>query len=149
MSEAEAAARAPRILVPVDGSENAARAVAHAIALLKAGQAGELHLLNVQRPVSGDVATFVGQAPIKEFHREEGMKALAGAIAQCEQAGVACIEHIGVGAPGPIVAAFVEELGCDQIVMGTRGLGAAGGLIMGSVANDVVRHAKVPVTLVK
>ena len=143
------AAGAPRILVPVDGSENAARAVAHAIMLLKAGQAGTLHLLNVQRPVSGDVATFVGQGPIKAFHREEGMKALAGAIALCAQAAIPCIEHIGVGAPGPTIAAFAEELGCAQIVMGTRGLGAAGGLLMGSVANDVVRHAKMPVTLVK
>ena len=151
MSEAVTATRKLRILVPVDGSQNAERAVAHAIALVKAGQAGELHLLNVQRPVSGGVATFVGQAPIKEFHREEGMKALAPAIALCEQAGVPCVEHIGVGAPGQTIAAFVDELGCDQVIMGTHGFGTVSRILMGSVSHETIHQMdpRIPVTLIK
>ena len=42
-----------------------------------------------------------------------------------------------------------EELNCDGIVMGTRGMGAIGNLVMGSVATKVVHLTKLPVTLVK
>ncbi|MCJ9712965.1 universal stress protein, partial [Bordetella hinzii] len=41
------------------------------------------------------------------------------------------------------------EKQCDRIVMGTRGLGAVGGLVLGSVAQKVIHLSPVPVTLVK
>ncbi len=138
-----------RILVPVDGSENALRAVRFAIGLARERPGTELHLLNVQPPVGGTVAMFVNKADIRGYHRDEGMKALAAAIELVKAAGVSVAHHIGVGQPGETVAAFAKELGCGQIVMGTRGLGAALGLLLGSVATDVIRHAVVPVTLVK
>ncbi|MBI3451411.1 MAG: universal stress protein [Rhodospirillales bacterium] len=138
-----------KLLVPSDGSPNAGRALDHAIGLVRAGFADELHLLNVQPSVGGAVATFVGRAEIRSFHHDEGMKALAAPKARAEQAGIAAKPHIGVGTPGPTIAAFARELGCDQIVMGTRGLGAAAGLLLGSVTTEVLRQTDIPVTLVK
>ena len=44
---------------------------------------------------------------------------------------------------------FAKRLGVDKIIMGTRGLGGLAGLLMGSVATDVIKNAPVPVTLVK
>ena len=58
-------------------------------------------------------------------------------------------EHISVGQPGPAILAFAKRLNCGQIVMGTHGAGAALQLVLGSVAQDVVRESKVPVTVVK
>lgn len=138
-----------RILVPVDGSENSDRAVAYAVRLAQAMHATEIHLLSVQPPVTGVAGALVGRASLQSYHRDEGMKALASALAICALTALPHKDHISVGQPGPTIAAFAKELGCDQIVMGTRGLGATLGLLMGSVATDVIKHADVPVTLVK
>jgi nucleotide-binding universal stress UspA family protein len=140
---------AHRLLVPTDGSDNAARALDYAIALMRAMPDGELHLLNVQPPVIGVAASLVGQHAIRDYHREEGMKVLTAPIEACRKAGVPFKHHIGVGPIGETIGRFAKELGCDQIVMGTRGLGSALGLLLGSVATDVIHHAPVPVTLVK
>jgi nucleotide-binding universal stress UspA family protein len=53
------------------------------------------------------------------------------------------------GEPAATIARRAAELGCESITMGTHGLGAFGILLMGSVAQRVVHHATVPVTLVK
>jgi len=48
-----------------------------------------------------------------------------------------------------IAVRVVREVGADQIVMGTHGLGSLGNLFLGSIATQVVRLSQVPVTLVK
>ncbi len=138
-----------KILVPIDGSKNALRAVAHAAALVRGHPKGIIHLVNVQPALPGAVTTFVGKGMVDRFHREEAAKALAAAQRLLDKAGVAYKAHVGIGAPGAAIATFVEKLDCDQVVMGTRGLGAALGLVLGSVANAVVYRVRVPVTLVK
>jgi nucleotide-binding universal stress UspA family protein len=138
-----------KVLVAVDGSEQAERAVRHAIEMHKAGQAREVHLLNVQPALSGNVSTFIDKPTRDDYHREEADKALAGARKQLAAAGVPFKEHIGVGQPGPSIIAFAKKLGCGQIVMGTHGLGSAMQLVLGSVAQEVVRQTEAAVTVVK
>ena len=136
------------ILVPYDGSANAKRALQYAIDT--AGRTGdEIHILNVQTPVSGDIAGFVGGASIKQYHHDEGDKVLASAKRLLEKAGLVFHAHIGVGQPGPVIDEFADQLKCTHVIMGTRGHGAALGLLLGSVATHVVAHVKAPVTLVK
>lgn len=137
------------ILVAVDGSANSDRAVGRAIELARSGLAGKLHLVNVQPPLGGAIRTFVGKADIEAYHREEGEKALESAKKLCAAAGVACEPHISVGRPGTVVSEFARRLGCSQIVIGTRGHTGFAGVLMGSVAQDVLAHADVPVCLVK
>ena len=137
------------ILVPIDGSANAARALDFALNLAKAAPGARLELVNAQPGVGGAVSAFVNKAEIKDFHRAEGMNALGAAIEAAKKAGVPYAHHIGVGEPAAVIAAFAKQLGCGQIVMGTRGLGSALGLLLGSVANEVIRQAEMPVTLVK
>ena len=138
-----------RILVPFDGSANAERALRFALDLAKAAPGARVEIANVQLTVGGAVSMFINKADIKDYHRDEGMKTLAPAIAIAKNSGVPHAHHIGVGQPGPTIAAFAKQLKCTQIVMGTRGLGAALGLLMGSVATDVIHDSDVPVTLVK
>lgn len=138
-----------KVLVPVDGSDHADHAVSHAIRLAKLGQALEVHILNVQPPLTGDVASFIAKPTRDDYHREEAEKVLAGARELLAKAGVAFKEHICVGRPGPSIVAFARQLGCGQIVMGTHGSGAALKMVLGSVAADVVRDSPVPVTVVK
>jgi nucleotide-binding universal stress UspA family protein len=140
-------ASAIKILVPVDGSENSDRAVRFALGLLEGG--GGLHLLNVQPSLGGAVRTFVGKADLDAFHREEGEKALASALKLAAAAGVKAEKHISVGQPGEHAAEFAERVGATLIVMGTRGHTGLAGVLLGSVAQDAIAHAKVPVCLVK
>lgn len=136
------------ILVAVDGSDNAARALEFALALAQ-GLGVRVELLNVQPQMSGTVSMFVAKTELDAYRRDEGMKALAPSIAAAGQAGVQHDHHIGVGAPGPTIAGFAKQLGCAQIVMGTRGLGGALATLLGSVASATIRESAVPVTLVK
>ncbi|MCC7047137.1 MAG: universal stress protein [Alphaproteobacteria bacterium] len=138
-----------RILVPVDGSANALRAVEFAAGLVKGRADARVELVNVQAPVGQAVSMFVARADIKGYQREEGMKALAAAIEALKREGLPHGHHIGVGRPGEVIAHFAAELKCDHIVMGTRGLGSTLGLLLGSVATDVIHRCTVPITLVK
>ena len=54
-----------------------------------------------------------------------------------------------VGEPGPSIAALARETGCDMIVMGTRGLGAPTGALLGSVAQATLEAAAMPVLLIR
>jgi nucleotide-binding universal stress UspA family protein len=139
-----------KILVPVDGSEHALRAVDHAISFeANSKQAVEIHLLNVQPPIiSGRAQKVVGRDVVESYYREEGEQALADARARFGKAGVAHVHHIGVGPVAETIAAYVRDQGCAQIIMGTRGLGAVSGLLLGSVATKILQMTSVPVTLV-
>ncbi len=137
------------ILVPVDGSKNSDRAVAHALDLIAAGLGAELHLLNVQPNFGGAISAFVDREQIQSYRREEGNKCLASALELARQASVPATVHIGVGRHGVVVNDYVKKLGAGAVVMGTRGHTGLAGVLLGSVAQDVIAHVDVPVTLVK
>lgn len=137
-----------KLLLAVDGSEVAQRAASH-VAELAAQMPLEVHAINVQPALSGDVSLFVSRADLDRYHRDEGDKQLAPVLALLAERGVNTSAHVLVGSPGDTIARFAEERGLDGIVMGTRGLGSVAGALLGSVAFKVVHLAGVPVTLVK
>ena len=139
-----------KILLPVDGSDNANKAVMGFVALLSwYKEKPELHLLNVQHPLRGNVALFINQADIKQYHQEEGLKSLQSIRTLLDQAGVAYQYHIVVGDPAEMIIRFASEKQFDQIVMGPRGAGGIQGLLLGSVTSKVMQSASTPVLLVK
>jgi nucleotide-binding universal stress UspA family protein len=142
-------AKMKAILVAVDGSETSDRAVRHALDMLSAGLAAELHFLNVQPNLGGAISAFVSREQIDGHHREEGNKALASAVELAKKASVPAKVHIGVGRQGEIVGDYVDKLGAGLVVLGTRGHTGLAGVLLGSVAQDVIAHVNVPVALVK
>ena len=142
-------AKMKAILVAVDGSEYSDRAVRHALDLLAAGIATELHFLNVQPNLGGAVATFIAKEQIDAYHREEGTKAVASAVEIAKKASVPAEVHIGVGRHGEVANDFVQKLGAGLVVIGTRGHTGFAGVLLGSVAQDVIAHVNVPITLIK
>ena len=141
-----------KLLVAVDGSEPSRHAVEFALksrGLYK--DPVEIHLINVQPnlPFGSRVSSVLGHDQIAQYHREEGMTALKGAMQQLGSAGATYTHHIVVGEPAEVLAEFAREHACDQIVMGTRGLGATTSLLLGSVATKVIHLSPVPVVLVK
>jgi nucleotide-binding universal stress UspA family protein len=139
-----------KILLPVDGSEGSLRATRHVASIAGQVKDLEVHLANVQS--RGDdwmVRRMIKADELAHMEAEWAEAALAPARAILDQTGVRHQSHVIQGEVAQSVARLADELACDQIVMGTRGLGALGDLLMGSVATKVLHLAKVPVTFVK
>jgi nucleotide-binding universal stress UspA family protein len=140
-----------KILIPVDGSANALRAVEHVIANIAAlKETPQLLLLNVQWNVAtGNVKLFIDQQTIDDYYREQGMDALQSARAALDAAGLSYQYHVSVGTPAEAIAQYAGEQHVDQIVMGRLGQGGLQSLLLGSVVNKVLHLASCPVLLVK
>jgi nucleotide-binding universal stress UspA family protein len=140
-----------KMLVAVDGSDHARRAVEAAARLAQEFQAVDVLLLNV-----GDADVYFGELPpfdyeaIERANRQRQERLLEQASAHARECG---LEHVStqsaLGYPATEIVRVAEERGVDQIVMGTHGRGAVGSLFLGSVAQRVVHLTKVPVLLVK
>jgi nucleotide-binding universal stress UspA family protein len=145
----------PCVLIPVDGSDNSTRAVDAACRQVAYGQPVTVHLLNVQTPInSGIVKNYINQDLIDKFYQELGETALESARARVREAGIEYTSHVEIGDVAQTIARYVRDLPCDQVIMGTRGLGTGGvgaisALLLGSIATKVLHLVDVPVTLVK
>ena len=141
----------PKILVAVDGSENANRAVEYVLQLARNSREPlEVHVLNAQPPVTfGDIKKFVGQETLNAYYHDEGIKTLAAARQRLDKSAIAHTYHIGVGPAAETIVNYAQKHGCAQIVMGTRGLSPISSLLAGSVATKVLHLTEIPVTYVK
>lgn len=139
-----------RVLLAVDGSQHALRAVEHVLRLRMAGCMIDVHLLNVQMPLdTGHVRMFIARESLDEHYREEGRAALQDASALLERAGQEFTAHIAVGNAAEAIARYAAEMGFDLVVMGTHGRTGLRHVVMGSVARDVLRLSRVPVTVIR
>jgi nucleotide-binding universal stress UspA family protein len=140
-----------KILVPVDGSEGANRAVDYVIgsvAWLK--EPPQVFLLNVQwRLASANIKLFINPETINDYYREQGMQALQSACQKLDAAGLSYSYHISVGTPAEGILQYADEKQVGQIVMGVRGEESISSMLLGSVADKVARMTAVPVVLVK
>lgn len=139
-----------KIAVAIDGSKNSLRAAAHIVGLVGGSKIQpEIHLLNVQSPLHGGIAGFIDAGQIRQYHQEEGLKALAEAKALLDRENIPHHTHLFVGEPAETIVRFAKENACDEIVLGTRGFGGVTGMLMGSVANKILQLSEIPVLFVK
>ena len=141
-----------RILVAVDGSQGSELALKRLAALrsqLNQATGLEAVVLNVQRPISGDVTRFVSGRSLDDYYGERAEPALVAASSVLDAAGISHEDMRRVGDPGPTIAAVATEKGCDLIMMGARGLGSHTAALLGSVAQSTIEHATMPVMVVK
>jgi len=140
-----------KVLVPVDASESSDRGVDYLIRIARLlRDPVEVHLLTVHHHIPyGRAASSVAGDQIQQYYQEEGLAALKSARDRLDAAQIPYVFHIGVGEPAEVIVRYAREKACDQIIMGTRGLGAVGGLLLGSVATKVLHLANIPVAFVK
>lgn len=139
-----------RWLIAIDGSENSLKAVDWALAqreLLR--EPAELHLINVQPGLPGDVTRFLARKTIEDFHREEGLRQLAAALARCREVGVPSEQHVLVGEAAATIVDFAAANGFALIVVGTRGHTGLTGTLLGSVASKIAHLARTPLLLIR
>jgi len=140
-----------KMLIPVDGSAHSQRAIETVARLALQTQGLEVVLLNVREgPLyHGELPPFDYQAiERRQVQRQQDL--LAGALSEAGRLGLTQVStQAEQGGPATEIVRVANERGVDQIVMGTHGRSAAGGLFIGSVSQRVVHLAKMPVLLVK
>ncbi len=134
-----------RILVPLDGSALADRALAYAATLAGLSQA-EVHLV---RAVDTWHLVDGSRSGQKEAElTAEAERALGAAEAKLRTAGVAASSTVQLGEASAVIAAGQRSQGSDLIVMSTHGRGGLARLAYGSVAERVLRLGECPVLLI-
>jgi len=138
-----------KVLVPFDGSENSKRALQYVIDLDT--RPAEVHVLNVQHEpvIYGEYVTANMLEELNNSLLTKSRQVLTEAAEALQAAGVQHQTHAALGNVAEQVNDAVKRLGCDTVVMGTRGLGSFSGLMLGSVATRVIHEVSVPVLLVK
>lgn len=140
-----------RILVPIDFSEHSDAALAWARQAASTFGAS-LHLLHVV-----EEASMVGMAhgllpPLRAalFQiRQDALERLRGTLPVTERAARDVRMVVRIGRPSEEIVSYAQEACADLVVMGTHGRGGLAHLILGSVAEKVVRAAPCPVTTIR
>ncbi|MFW6153127.1 MAG: universal stress protein [Halobacteriota archaeon] len=140
-----------RILLPYDGSEQADRAIEYAIDQF---EDATFVLMSVINPAESVYLTEdEGMAPFPEnwyeTARDQTEQMLDRAIDELADAAVSIERDVVVGRPTRAIVEYVEEHDIDHVVMGSHGRSGVSRLLLGSVAESVIRRSPVPVTVVR
>lgn len=139
-----------KILLPVDGSEVSIKAVRLAISLLQQGLTGSVVLANVQEPATlYEMVVAPDGEVLQRVSTAAGVDTLEPAERLLIEAGVVYEREIATGDPAHTIVDITERFACDLIVMGARGASALRSALLGSVSNEVLHAARVPVMIVK
>jgi len=140
-----------KVVVGTDFSEASEHALESAVSLAKRlGATVEVvhayALPAFSLPIEGAVMT--GPAYAAELSDKLGQQ-LTELVSRHRASGVPLAGHLRVGAPDKELLAFAAECGANLIVVGTHGRTGPAHLLMGSVAERVVRHSALPVLTVR
>lgn len=134
-----------RVLVPVDGSDPSDDALQYA---LEQFPDDEIVALYVMDPVDG--ATVWGPGSGDDWlsaAEERANTVLGNARDAAADSGVELSTDSTVGRPAHAIVEYAAEHGLDHIVIGSHGRGGISRMLLGSVAETVVRRAPIPVTV--
>lgn len=139
-----------KILLPFDGSAGALDAVRFALRLASDGLDTSVVLANVQEPASL-YELMVAHDPqvIEQVSAAAGLNTLQPAQSLLEAAGIAFETEVATGDPAHTLVDILENYGCDMVVMGASGTSTLRSALLGSVSNELLHAAGVPVMIVK
>ena len=135
------------ILVAYDGSLNSRRALDVAVEIAKCAQA-RVHLVYAY----DKIPSFLGEPNLQELVDKVLIAAremVESAAAQLKAEYIRVTTNVLEGPPAEAILDVAEAEKFDLIVMGSRGLGRLQGLLLGSVSDRVLHHAKIPVLIVR
>lgn len=140
-----------KILIPLDGSEQANRAVQYVLGQMSAWvEPPQICLLNVQWKVgNSNVKLFIDPQTVQDYYRELGLQALDAGRQMLVAAGLPYEYHVSVGTPAEGIVQYAAEHGVAQIVMTQGGESSLQAWLLGSVTSRVLSLADCPVLVVK
>ena len=141
-----------RVLVPYDDSPLSEHALEHALAEHGDAEITLLHVLDfVEAGYSAPVETNL-PGYWEEWYEKamaEAEDLFADAQATADEYDVTLETATMVGQPSRAIVEYVEDNPVDHVVMGSHGRSGISRLLVGSVAETVVRRAPCPVTIVR
>lgn len=138
-----------KVLLPVDGSKHSFAAARYLIDFVQMHGPLDVHVVNIEpEPHKGQTYGLEPEAIEAQLAARAKM-AMNSVRHALEAAGIAHHVHVRLGDTARSIVALANELGCDSIVMGTRGLGGIAGLALGSVTRKVLQMTSVPVICVQ
>lgn len=141
---------ARRLLVPMDGSPQAEQALEHALSVHEGDAITVLHVIDPIEASYNPGATVPGYSEEwYESEKEGAAELFDAAAATAADRGVEIETELEVGRPAHVIVEYAENHNVDQIVMGCHGRSGVARVLLGSVAEDVVRRSTVPVTVVR
>jgi nucleotide-binding universal stress UspA family protein len=140
-----------KFLIPVDGSPSSMHALDYALKIAKELGSSEVHLLHVlpEPIIYGEIQVYVQRQEMERMQMAHSRDLLKPALDAVQGSGVSHTSEILVGDTATTICKRADDLHCDAIIMGTRGMSSIANLLMGSIATKVVHQAGIPVTLVK
>lgn len=135
------------ILVPLDDSPQSKTALEHALSTYPTAEITVLHVINTM-----DGVAFGGEMAVKaqEESAEQKTEALFAEVQQLADGYQTEFSTATTrGSPSRAINDYVREHGIDHVIMGSHGRTGVKRIIFGSVAEEVVRRAPVPVTIVR
>ncbi|QLH07516.1 universal stress protein [Nitrosopumilus ureiphilus] len=135
-----------KILVPLDGSPNSFRGLDVAIHMARESQATitGLYVAGIVKPRTSDPIT-----PLEKILLDHAQKIMKKAKLKAAQKGILFFDRVSYGDDGQRIVEVAEKQNFDLIVIGSRGMGAAKELFLGSTSNYVLHKSKKPVLIVK
>jgi nucleotide-binding universal stress UspA family protein len=138
-----------KILVPLDQSENATRALEYALKLAKLAES-EITLLCVVNTISYTAESYVSASQLEDLLEESARNYLEDLVKRTEKEhGMKLKTMVKRGQPVSVIIDTAQKEHMDLIVMGSRGLGGFKEMLFGSVSHGVTSHANIPVMIVK
>jgi nucleotide-binding universal stress UspA family protein len=142
-----------KILAPLDGSAFAECALDHVKAIAQGCEVPEVVLLRVAEPIhSSDLAAYaeagIDTAMLMHDVEAGAQLYIAKKAEELKKQGVPVRGVVSTGWAADAIMSFAEKENVDLIIMSTHGRSGIGRWFMGSVADKVVRHSKVPVLTV-
>jgi len=143
--------RVKTIVVGVDGSDHAAAAMAWAVSMAR-GMGSQIVAVYGVAPTIYVDAMSLGSMPPPEYDPEWRAAILKELdedwTKPAREAGVACRTVMRDGRPATVISEVADEAKADVVVVGRRGRGGVGELLLGSVSHEVVLHTRRPVLVV-
>lgn len=139
---------AEHVLVPIDGSPQSKAALERAIELFPEATITLLYVAGPNEGESGLLEGPTGSAGDRS-DRDRAERLFESARAGIDTRGVTIETEIVAGSPWREIVEYVEREAVDHVVMGSHGRDGAARLLLGSVAELVVRRSAAPVTVVK
>jgi len=139
-----------KILLPVDGSSVSLEAVRFAIRMARSGLETSVVLANVQEAATL-YELLVAHDPqvLEQVSAAAGAHTLEAAQQLLRDANISFESEVASGDPAHTIIDMVERYGCELVVMGASGTSPLRSALLGSVSNEVLHAAAVPVMIVK
>jgi nucleotide-binding universal stress UspA family protein len=140
---------AQRVLVPLNESDPASEAFEAALEEYPDGEIVALHVIDPGTASPAPGAQDAAVEELSEQHREEAEELLADARRRAEERGVTVTTDVVTGVPGDAIVEYAEEHDVDRILIGSHDRSGISKILLGSVAEDVVKGSPVSVTVVR